>query len=300
MILDSLEKIDYPKDRLEVLVSAGRMPPRQRNLAAQEAAGTYLLFFDDDVSVPPDYLHELLRLYQQWDSDALGGPCLPDPNKRSLQQMAIAHVLGSWWVLGPLCARYRPAKATRHATDRQLILCNQSIRRDAFRKSGGFNERLFPNEENELLDRFRRNGLKLGYSPSLATRRPTETSCVDHWKKVFHYGRGRGRQLKIAFSFRNLEHLLFMLVETTILGGLLLPWPGGKWLWLLCLLWLAAPTLEAIRRLQSLPAGLLTGVVIAGTHLSYWVGFWCGLLTWDRRREKLENVDVSIRRINFS
>ena len=50
--LDYVDKLDWPSDRLEVILARGYGPCRQRNAAAKVAKGSVLVFFDDD---PQDF-----------------------------------------------------------------------------------------------------------------------------------------------------------------------------------------------------------------------------------------------------
>ncbi len=297
-VLVSLRQLNYPSDRLELLLAEGRLPPRQRNKAAAETHGEYLLFLDDDMRLDPEYLQRMVRLYRIGGCDALGGPSLPLAGKSAVEK-AIAFTLGSWWGLGPLSSRYRKNPPRENATDRQLILCNQSIRRDLFIGSGGFDERLFPNEENELIDRMRRAGVRFGYHPDLAASRPVEPSLAAHWKKIFRYGQGRASQIKINPSLRSCEHLLLILVGTTAMAAAFGGWPIARWILCIYGLWLLGAALHAAFKNCSPLTGLLSALAIAGTHVSYWAGFWYGLFKENATRHTLDGAEVRLRRIHL-
>ncbi len=298
-ILNSIRKLDYPQEKLEILLSSGCLPSRQRNLAAREASGDFLVFWDDDVIVPPGYLHEMLQFYRSSSCSGAGGPCLPHPNHSRTQQ-TIAYILSSWWGLGPLSARYKKSRTRHNATDKDLILCNCSIQRDVFLSSGGFNEHLFPNEENELIDRLRAGGITFGYTPSLATQRPVEPTLQAHWKKMFGYGQGRAKQLKLNFSVRNLEHLTVMFLPWLTLALFPLQRPFATGFVYAYLLWLLCAVASAWRRFGSLPTAFLAGWGIFGTHAAYCGGFWYGLVhkISDKKSAARDN-GVTVRKINF-
>jgi len=94
--------------------------------------------------------------------------------------------------------RYRAEGAVRETTERELILCNLAIRRDRFLAAGGLDERLYPNEENELLDRLLKDGGKLLHDPALSVERSQRASLAAFIKQMFRYGRGRAEQTRIA------------------------------------------------------------------------------------------------------
>ena len=49
-------RLDYPREKLEVLVARGRQPSIQRNRALREAGGDIVYFLDDDSQPAPDAL----------------------------------------------------------------------------------------------------------------------------------------------------------------------------------------------------------------------------------------------------
>jgi hypothetical protein len=81
-----------------------------------------------------------------------------------------------------------------------LILCNLAIRRIIFLETGGLDERLYPNEENELLDRIQSSGKKLVHVPHMAIHRSQRRSLRLFIRQMFSYGRGRAQQTLIAGS----------------------------------------------------------------------------------------------------
>ncbi len=298
-VLFSLRQLDYPPKYFEILLTRGTLPPRQRNLAAKQASGEYLVFLDDDVQIPPTHLWEILQCYKTWDSDGVGGPCLPEPNN-SIIARTIAYSLSSWWAVGSLRARYQKDSPLFPADDKKFILCNQSIRRDVFLASGGFNEHLFPNEENELFERLQEKGARFGYSPSLAARRPVEHSVFFHFKKMFRYGKGRGRQTRMRFTHRSLEHGAVVLAMTILYVGICWPSSQGTIPRFLYLLWFFCAFLDGWRATRSLAVGLLTPFVVAGMHTAYSLGFWAGLVLGLPKTSNANSREITVHRYNLS
>jgi len=78
---------------------------------------------------------------------------------------------------GPSRARYYQVGAVRASSEKELILCNMLTRREATLELGGFDEALYPNEENALMDELQKRGGKLIYDPAVvAQRRPRRRS----------------------------------------------------------------------------------------------------------------------------
>ncbi len=55
-------------------------------------------------------------------------------------------------------ARYRAVGGRRRCGEKELILCNLLLSRKVFLSNGGFREDLYPNEENEFLNRLLAGG----------------------------------------------------------------------------------------------------------------------------------------------
>ena len=142
----------------------------REQMAARAAQGDYLLFLDNDSLAHP----RLLRYYE----DALGyedgigvvgGPALHHPQE-SLLGAAIAQVLSSPFGFGPFRSRYVAEGLVRATTERELILCNLLVKRSLFLAEGGFHTELYPNEDNEFLNRVQ-NKTKIFFHPLAACYR---------------------------------------------------------------------------------------------------------------------------------
>src|SRR5437867_8631594 len=70
-------------------------------------------------------------------------------------------------------------------------------RPDALRQLGGFNEALYPNEENALMDQLQKSGAKLIYDPQFVVHRRPRPTIESFCKMLFTYGRGRAEQFRL-------------------------------------------------------------------------------------------------------
>jgi len=211
--LRHLQSSDHP---FEILIAEGCSPSRQRNAAANEAHGEIIYFLDDDSMVSADCLSLCARIMEDPGIAVVGGPSLT-PASDSLRQQLFGSALSSLLGAGAVRNRYRASGITRSTSDKELILCNLAIRRNVFTDSGGFDERLYPNEENELLDRIRSRGMKLIHAPEMAIQRSQRQTVRLFIRQMFSYGRGRAQQTLIAgpgtiISFAPLFFLLYLLL----------------------------------------------------------------------------------------
>jgi hypothetical protein len=130
---------------------------------------------------------------------AVGGPSLTPQADSTLQQL-FGLALSSLFGAGGMRNRYRSTGDVRETSDKELILCNLAMKRDIFLEAGGLDERLYPNEENELLDRIQSSGMKLMHAPKMAIHRSQRRSLPLFIRQMFSYGRGRAHQTLIAAS----------------------------------------------------------------------------------------------------
>jgi succinoglycan biosynthesis protein ExoA len=274
--------LDYPADRLEVIVARGTQPSAQRNAALKAARGDLIYFLDDDSAPEPGNLRRAVAHFQDPKVEMVGGPNLCPREAPPLEQV-FALVLASWLAFGPSRARYAAVGQVRETGEKELILCNLLARRKPMLELGGFNEALYPNEENALMDELQKRGGKLIYDPQLVVHRRPRSSLRAFAKMLLTYGRGRAEQFRLHPTFGsalNFVPPLFCLY-LLMLPLLLASGSSGKFClaplgcYALAVLAQAAALAVGGRVLQSLGATPL----IVLTHILYGLGFWRGLFT---------------------
>jgi cellulose synthase/poly-beta-1,6-N-acetylglucosamine synthase-like glycosyltransferase len=219
--LAQLPASERPK---EVYLSVGRSPSLQRNLGVEACKTDLVHFLDDDSVLSPGSLRDLSSHFEDPRTAVAGGPNLVPPDAISFEKTVNA-VLASW--MGSFKVRYRYAAigSVREATEKELILCNMMVRREAFRKEGGFRVDLYPNEENEFLNRLLHKGYRMVYDPRGVVFRSRRKSLEAFCWQAFRYGRGRARQMKVYPCFSDLIHLapaFFLLYVLTLAAAF---WP---------------------------------------------------------------------------
>jgi len=232
--------LDYPADRLAILVARGTQPSVQRNAAVKAALGELVYFLDDDSAPAPGNLRRAVAHFRDPRVQMVGGPNLCPPEAPPLEQV-FARVLASGLAFGPSRARYAAVGRTRATSEKELILCNLLARRSALLELGGFDETLYPNEENALMDRLQRRGGKLLYDPQLVVWRRPRASLRAFARMLMTYGRGRAEQFRrhptpgSALNFAPPLFCLYLLALLplwwlTPLGKLSL-WPLAGYAW---------------------------------------------------------------------
>lgn len=279
LAVDAARKLDYPKDRLEILVARGRQPAVQRNAALRSARGELIYFLDDDACARPENLRRALEHFRDAQVTMVGGPNLCPPEAPLLEQI-FAVVLGSWLAFGPSRARYTPVGSARDSSEKELILCNLMTRRAPVLELGGFDEALYPNEENALMDDLQKRGARLIYDPAFVVHRRPRPSLRAFCRMLMTYGRGRAEQFRLhpmPRSAINLVPPLFCVY--LVIAAAALPWLGPAVVaplgFYLCAV--LGQTLASMR--HGVVRSLLGAPLVVASHVFYGIGFWRGLFT---------------------
>ena len=284
-------RLDYPAGKLDILVARGKQPSVQRNAAIKAARGELIYFLDDDSVPPPDNLRLGIAHFSDARVKMVGGPNLCPPGAPALEQV-FALVLASWLAFGPSCVRYAAVGRARPASEKELILCNLLARRDAMLELGGFDESLYPNEENALMDELQKRGGKLIYDPRFIVHRRPRHSLKAFAKMLMTYGRGRAEQVRVNPTFGsalNFVPPLFCvyLLALPFLGRIGLAPLGFYVLALLAQAAALAPRGGIFRSLCAIP-------LMALSHVLYGVGVWRGLFTELKPAGERAAVPVSL------
>jgi cellulose synthase/poly-beta-1,6-N-acetylglucosamine synthase-like glycosyltransferase len=284
---------------LEVLVARGTAPSRQRNEAVRQSSGEVIVFLDDDSLVSPGLLGEYLRIFERDPRvAAAGGPA--EPAGDTHLEKIFGLVLSEPLLVGRTASRYARRGRERFTDKRELILCNLAVRRRAFLEAGGFDESLYPNEENELLERLRLGGSRLVHSPAALVRRRERRALRNFLRTVWRYGRGRGLQLKVLRSRTSIRKAL--LAWAAAFGAVSTAWGilgGGAGFLFPAALYLTYMGFAGAR--LSLRGGLPAGLAALGAgfllHATYAAGILDGLLL--RRVRRGTSEDVSLEEIRL-
>lgn len=203
--LEALGRLDYPRDRFEVIVvddggglaldalrdrlceglqlrlvrQPRRGPAAARNAGARLARGELLAFTDDDCVPDPRWLRLLVRRFAERPDDAVGGftaNALRDNPYSTASQLIID-------------AGYAYYNGDSDAA-RFLTSNNLAVPRSGFLALGGFDASLLTSEDRDLCERWTGSGRRMAYERRAVVwhvRRMTLRSfCAQH----FAYGRG--------------------------------------------------------------------------------------------------------------
>ncbi len=210
--VEAIKKLDYPKEKLEIITVYGRNPSKQRNEAVKLAKGEVIYFLDNDSMPAPSTLKRLV-CHLKDDVVIAGGPSLM-PENVSFKPFIFGKTLESYFSTGASSSRYRKVGKVRLTSEKEIILCNMVMIKKTFVEFGGLNERLYPNEENELMEKLRHHNKKMVHDPESYVIRMPRKTFKGFIKQIFNYGRGRGEQTFYypkSFNILNFIPLFFII-----------------------------------------------------------------------------------------
>jgi GT2 family glycosyltransferase len=276
-VLVSLRETPPPSGGVQIIVAEGGHPARQRNAALGPAQGGILVFLDDDCSISSGFWEELETALARPGVEIVGGPALLRPRAGWWEEIFHA-LLTHTLIVGTVASRYMPRGEFRPATQTDLILCNLAVRRSIFEKIGPLSTDLYPNEENEWLDRAHAAGVGAYYDPLLQVFRPQRATPGQMGRMLLRYGMGRTRQFWVSGWRPTFHQILPVMLIATFAA--LLHWRLETEF---VLLWLAASAVIAFT-CQSLPRvrqRIVAGLIAPLIPLTFAVGQvlgWIALL----------------------
>ena len=287
--------LDYPKEKLEIIVARGKQPSVQRNAAIRAARGELIYFLDDDSVPPPDNLRRAVEAFKDPQVKMLGGPNLCPPERAVPGTCLCAGAMRAGWRFSPARRATRSLGVRRESSEKELILCNLIARKRDMLELGGFNEALYPNEENALMDDLQKRGGKLLYDPELIVHRRPRGTLKSFAKMLLNYGRGRAEQVRLHPTLRSAPNFVPPLFVIFLLAA---PFLGIWGIWPLAVYGFAvllqcAALVPRGGVLQSICAFPLIVMV----HALYGVGFLWGLFTRLKKGGGGLKIDVRLENI---
>lgn len=291
--LKSISEIDYPKDRLEVIIADGMSTDQSaevakaygalvienkkrtvspgRNIAFEHSSGEIIAFTDADCIVDKNWIRNSLK-YFEGDHNKVA--CVGGPNLTPPDESDFGRAVGFVFNQGLFAAGSIYARVLNTIIEVKSIPgCNAVYRREALQKVMPIDETLLTCDDTELNQRIIDNGYKLLYTPDVFVwhyRRPNPKGL---FKQMYRYAIGRLQVGKRDHRMINPTHILVGL--SLPLGALILLFSPMVFLILLSLylLMLVAYSLKALKESTSAIVALWVAVVITIILCGWSVGF---------------------------
>lgn len=276
--LASLSTLAYPREKLQVIVvddgsrddsplvarqygamlvpsgGTGRGPAAARNVGASVAEGEILAFIDSDCTASEKWLAELIPLFNDQKTAAVGG---------LVDGMCTASGIDRYEsVMSSLSLGSRERTGNRGNDTFYLPSCNLLVRRAAFRGVGGFEDGMHVGEDVDLTWRLRDKGWTIAYLPAGRVFHEHRSTLRSFMSRRFDYGTSEGQLQRLHPQRRKrmvIPPLLALLLVLMIMAPL-----TGWWTLLPAAALLAADAAAVRLRVyrQGLPIGL--AAIIAG------------------------------------
>ncbi|OGK47551.1 hypothetical protein A2963_00770 [Candidatus Roizmanbacteria bacterium RIFCSPLOWO2_01_FULL_40_13] len=270
-VISSLKKIKYPPEQTEIIIVEGNQIARQRNLALKKSKGEIIYLLDNDSAVKSTAFEIIASEFKKSAVAAVGGPSLTKKDKNSLS-FVIACALETYFGAMRMRLRYSSQKMAEAGSEYHLIGANLALRKKIVKKLGGFNEKIMPNEETELLRRIKKAGYKLVYKKELSIYRQQRKSIWDLANQFHHYGIGRMKQIVYNGSF---EDVIFFVPIIFVLYLFSLLFYDPVWYSAPLLLYLGlsfATSLKATLKYKQFGLLFTLPLIFPVIHISYALG----------------------------
>ena len=211
--LQSIRRVNYPQDRIEVIVvhdgssddsaqvarslgaqvvSSGgvrRGPAAARNVGAARATKELLAFIDSDCSASTEWLAELVPLFEDERISAVGG---------QVDGMCSESVVDRYEaVMSSLSLGARERFGSGGDDTFYLPSCNMLVRRSLFLAVGGFESSMHVGEDVDLTWRLRDAGWTIAYLPAGRILHEHRSTVRSFMSRRFDYGTSEGTLQKL-------------------------------------------------------------------------------------------------------
>ena len=308
---------DYPRDRLEVIVSDGMSTDGTReviadisrqhanvvlidnlekiaatglNRALRVARGEIIVRVDGHCEIASDYVRACVLHLLDDQAECVGGPL--ETIGETFTAQAIATAMSSRFGVGG--STFRLGTNEARLTD---TVAFPAYKRETIQRAGDFDEELVRDQDDEYNYRVRKLGGRVLLSPDIHSRYYSRAGLVSLWKQYFGYGYWKVRVLqKHPRQMRSRQFVPPLFVLALVLLLLTTPFLKGSLLLIAASLLGYAVTnlLAAIAAARKRKWRLLLLLPMAFTiiHLAYGLGFLFGLVRFCNRWEFSQSVKV--------
>lgn len=236
-----------------------------RNVGIEASKGEWLVFFDSDCVIPPEYFENLGRALDENPVDCYGGPDAAHDSFSDTQK-AINRAMTSFWTTGGI----RGGKVQLEKFVPRTF--NTGFKREVYDRVGGFREMF--SEDIDMSTRIKQAGFTIALIRDAYVYHKRRVDFKKFWRQVYVFGMSR-ITLKLLYpGSMKLVHILpaFFVIgcfALLLLSIFVSPWfmaPLGAYVVLLFV--------SALISTHSLKVSLLT---IPASFIQLW-GYGCGFI----------------------
>ena len=289
ILLINNKKLKTTKKNIKLILTKNLNPAYRRNFAAKNAKGHILAFIDDDAYVNKDWIKKAVNfLDKNKDFCVVGGPDILGKNAKFKEK--ISNILLSNKYLGSGVLAHQNYKKPKEVKDpSSLALCNFFIRKKAFEKVNGFNEKIgYGGEDTEFLYLLgKKTKCRMMYLPFLFVYHKKRDFILPYLKQRLKFRINNGKMLYAypTLYLKNYKFLLFFAAATLFFILLFLKPLIAFYLfifYLFLLILISLPYIAKDIRYIILP------FAFGMQHLTYYIGILIGLfnfINYDKLRK---------------
>ncbi len=241
-LLDSLMKVEYDKNKFEVVIVDGNSTDNTREIVVQypvrlmaeerrglnaarntglrHSKGEIIAFTDGDCVVPKNWLNKIIENFQDKDVGCVGGSASRYYDD-FLSQYSDESIM-------PVLRRFEKKKILSEVKPplQYPAGCNMAVRREVLDQVGVFDENIeYGFDEDELVERICHAGYKMVLDPEISIAHKHRSSILELLRQNFRYGRGIGivlknKGMKSVFSKWVLMSISGLITWTLIMASL--------------------------------------------------------------------------------
>lgn len=189
--LPFLSQRDFLLSEIRIVSQLNKGRAGARNAGTLQAKGDVLIFFDDDLVIPPEAVERYVERFKQGTAEVYGGLFLPLKGEASTDFFLFCSYLNEKW------NKSIPAKYSIDANNKVYFsAASMCISRKIFMNLGGFNEELSDNEDQEFGQRLVDQGYRISLDRHPVAFHTVHGSFQDYIVRLREYESARCRPEK--------------------------------------------------------------------------------------------------------
>jgi cellulose synthase/poly-beta-1,6-N-acetylglucosamine synthase-like glycosyltransferase len=225
--LKSLRSLNYPKDKVEIIVSDALSIDQTRKIAESFGAkvvnnkklrvasgrnigfsfsgGKLIVFTDADCVFDKEWLNNAVKYFKEENIAGAGGPSL-SPGEEGSFAKAVEYLF-LWGSFASGSVQSSGLKKVKQV--KSIPGCNSIYKRSALEKVMPVDENLITCDDTEMNYRLTEKGYKLLYVPDLIVWHRRRDNFKKFFRQIFRYAQGRVQLRRRHKSSLRLIHILF-------------------------------------------------------------------------------------------